>query len=202
MQLFLHRANDQAAIELAAILGVGVEIDIRTHRGNPYISHDPIHSSVGLLSLDDYLRIADPRTPILLDFKETGIITQVMECLTDSFHALNRVFAIDLIAPDMYYAHEKGLQTLARRSHYEVIEGYRDEEKSQFDGGWWLDFVKEPADLHQTLYSRTYVVSPELHRWELTDGFITACWQYGFAGVCTDFPERYLKHDRDCNSRG
>jgi glycerophosphoryl diester phosphodiesterase len=196
LELFLHRANDKAAIKRAIDLGIGIEIDIRTNGGVLYVSHDPIRIDSDVVPLGHFLAGVPKGTPILLDFKETGIIDMVTRWLPQyNLCDMDKVFAIDLIAPDMYYAQEKGLKTLARRSNYEVIDGYQDGSTREFDAGYWLDFVKDLEDLHQTMYSRTYVVSPELHRWELTDNFIRSCWQWGFAGVCTDFPERYLASD-------
>lgn len=187
-QLYLHRANTPDMLARAMGLGIGVEIDVRTHLGIPYLCHDAILGSTGLIPLKDLTYYIRKDTPILLDFKETGIIDIVLSFLPSSL--LESSLVIDLIAPDMYYAQDKGLKTLVRKSVYEEIEPYISA-VPRFHAGWWLDFVSDPRELAQAPYSSTWLVSPELHRHELTDQFIRVVTSRGFAGICTDFPERW-----------
>ncbi len=182
--LYLHRSNDELRIARAATEGIGIEVDVRSLGGRLCLSHDPIRRASPELLLED--RLAHFPGPVILDFKESGLIDLALEALDSALIPLERAFAADLIVPDMIRAERLGLRTLARRSKYERISG-------PFHG-YWLDFVERPCDL-RLQDKPTFLVSPELHGWTLSDVYVADAVNLGFTGVCTDFPERW-NHDR------
>jgi hypothetical protein len=184
MKLFLHRANDAESIARAAANGWGIEVDVRWHQKRLLLEHDPIHrpDSRNLFEA----RLGGFPGEVILDVKETGLIPVLVEAIRFAGIPLARVYATDLIVPDMLRAERLGLRTLARCSPYEDIHG-------PFHG-YWVDYVRNP---NEVLFGDkpAFLVSPELHAWPLEDEFVHACAELPFAGVCTDFPETW-NHDR------
>lgn len=182
---YLHRANDVDSIERARVNGWGIEIDVRTHRGKLYLSHDPILEPTECLTWE-FLRelVKKFQIPTILDIKESGIAR-----LIDVRGIESLVHAVDLIFPDQKCLVDGGhaLRSLSRSSRYETIDLCGD------GCGYWWDYqfdVPESILLFH-IPIRTVIVSPELHGQPLTDEFAAWVMRAGFMGVCTDQPERY-----------
>lgn len=186
--LYLHRANNLEQLRRAAELKVGVEIDIRTHRGIPHLAHDAMVGWENDLSLEEAMKFLLKRNvPVILDFKESGIIDSVLEVI--GLEGAGLCIAADLIVPDQLYAERKGLRTLSRWSMFEEIH-------LEAAYGRWMDFISSTDDIRllqgrKPLPENTFLVSPELHHHTLTDAFIRVAKRRKFTGVCTDFPERW-----------
>lgn len=216
MEIILHRANSVANWMRAAKHGWGIEVDIRTHRGIAYLSHDVIEKDSWTEFMPScYMLFEATRyweNTVILDCKETGILKQVK---MPHHYNCNQYAFTDLIAPDQKFISDSGFRTLTRRSKYENISIAQSEE-------YWIDYVCTPEDLEQ--YSDvafcSYVVSPELHQlqaspmqhtsysietarkqFELKDDFIKAAYNIGFKGVCTHMPERYAEYAQCQNAK-
>lgn len=179
---YLHRANDFVSILRATNAGFGIEVDIRTHHGRCFLSHDVIEDNIGYIPLEDLISyIKYHRVPTIFDIKESGLIH-----LLDIKGVQDLVYAVDLIVPDQKYIIDADipLRSLSRRSMYEVIHGV--------GTGYWLDYVTTPSDIESyPTFSNTIIVSPELHNAPLTSEFIQAIREVHPMGICTDFPEKY-----------
>lgn len=182
--VYVHRANTPDQVARAAANGWGIEVDARSLDGTLFAAHDAHFDPESCPKLESLL--AGFNGPLILDFKESGIVDHAVRSLEYAHVPLSRVLAADLIVPDMLRAEKLGLRTLARTSRYERIEGpfY----------GVWLDYVRDTDDLPISV-RHGYLVSPELHGWQLEDLFIDYTRYLGFEGVCTDYPERWA-HDR------
>lgn len=200
MQVFLHRANTITYIERANKLGIGVEIDVRTHNAIARLSHDPIDAAycdgdIDEVSLESVLLFNLRNTPILMDFKELGIVDIVRETVPHIPDILQNTICIDMFVPDMYYAHTVGLKTLTRYSRFETIQPCVG--AATYHAGYWYDYISSAEDLRRhrmPLWNDTiYLVSPELHGWDLTDDFIHTAIKENYKAVCTDYPERWLE---------
>ena len=192
MNIILHRANTLSQLIYAQNNDWGVEVDVRTHCGIAYLSHDPIvqleQNTLSVAHLWEWM-LAFSGT-LLLDFKETGIARNCVPIPNMSYHCdwttiLSRVFGIDLIVPDQLALHDR-LQTLSRRSQYENIT-------TDGEAGFWIDYVTDVSELksHKSIANFSYVVSPEIHKHKLSPKFIQTVIDMGFAGVCTDVPKQY-----------
>lgn len=197
MKLFLHRANTHERLTKCLENGWGAEVDVRTHMGDPYLSHDPIKSADGLVDLTELVWYAEHGVEIILDFKESGIIDPFLPWVQARPESW---LATDLIVPDQIYAEARGLRTLARNSVHASTEGWcvRERIEGTFHGQW-MDYVQDLLAVKEPLEAskNVYLVSSELHGWRLENQFIEAARTYGFAGVCTDYPLRYeagVKH--------
>ncbi len=178
--IYLHRANDVTTIERANELGVGAEVDIRLCNGQLVLFHDPITGPGSYFPLIEACALIEGE--IILDFKESGIVALTVSELKKAGMKLDRFYAADLIVPDMIAAERLGLRTLARTSSFERIEG-------PF-WGYWVDYISRVDDLPEPS-PHSFLVSPELHKFELEDGFIEKAAGYCFDGICTDYPERW-----------
>lgn len=187
-RVFWHRANDPDTIGLAAKGGFGIEVDVRSVEGVLFLNHDPVY--VCPTWSFQHLLAGFPGE-VILDVKETGLVSLVLNSLADIDFPLERCYAADLIVPDMLVAERHGLRTLARNSRYERIEG-------PFYGDW-IDYVFAPEDLPET--SRpAFLVSPELHQRPLTEEFVISALARGYDAVCTDRPDTWT-HDRYRNQQ-
>ena len=190
--IYLHRANSLADIQKAIELKIGIEVDIRTHLGIPYLSHDPIISPSDCLAVLDLVKIIEIfKIPTILDFKESGIIPHTLKYLNSKDHYI----ATDLIYPDQLVCKAVGLRTLSRNSPWEQI-------KDTAYGGFWVDYLFDSAEFKtrqlwknccwgEGLYLK-YLVSPELHKQPLTQSYISEAYKCKFDGICTDFPEMWI----------
>jgi len=184
MTIYLHRANNANVIEKAAAMHIGIELDIRTHNGLTFASHEPIISNnYDYLLLEDAIRLIESKQiPTLLDFKETGILDRVL-CFCRN---PNLYYGINLIFPDQLWAKKIGLKTLSRISSYEWI---------QETDGYMFDYMNKVTDLEDykdDMCKKAIVVSPEIRGSFITERYVNVAKQKGFMGVVTDYPVDWL----------
>jgi len=220
MEIILHRANSVKQWMQAAENGWGIEVDLRTHKGTVYLSHDIIEDDKFLEYTPSFFSMYEAtqkwNNTVVLDCKETGMF-KYLKC---GFNCMYDQYAFtDLIVPDQIFIRGSGGRTLTRRSKFEnisVASSLGSMTNPRQIEEFWLDYVFTPDDLAQfaNIAQDSYVVSPELHKYqtihhhttlfekerrekafELTDDFIKAIYDMGFKGVCTHEPERYAKKD-------
>ena len=186
MLIYLHRANTPKMLEQARAYGIGVELDIRTFDGIAFLSHNPISkgnwSEPPMLCSDAFDFIEQHQLPTILDFKESGIVDKLTLYLKSDIY-----YGTDLIFPDQLWCRENGcLKTLSRISKYEWI---------QETDGYWFDYMETAYDLDDyknDICRRGVLVSPELHKFKLSESFISRAKEKEFMGVCTDHPLFWL----------
>jgi hypothetical protein len=185
MTIYQHRANSAEDIYRAHASGYGVEVDIRSHLGKFYLSHDPIKDPRTCLPLSRFLHIVrSHKIPAILDIKETGIVGEIAFAVFEH-RVEDLVYATDLLFTDHKFLidNRSGLRVLARASRFERF--------FYESAGFWLDYAAA-IDLEEYISpNRTVVVSPELHGLELDPMFIGRILTHGYLGVCTDYPARY-----------
>lgn len=196
--IYLHRANRLDQVVAAIRDGYGVEVDIRTHNGRAYLSHDPIHDRElpQLLSGQHLLELVVMlEGKAILDFKESGVAQEMwksVRVMADSGHwdfdaVSGRFVSTDLIVPDQLALAKVGARSLSRASMWERIE-------SEEFGGTWLDYVMDESQLPSEVGKGVFLVSPELHtKRRPSDSFARLAMSLGFEGVCTDHPDLYAK---------
>lgn len=219
MEIILHRANSVRKWMEALKNGWGIEVDLRTHKGLVYLSHEPIEDDSWMEFSPSFSMLYEATqgwsNTVVLDSKETGILKNLrgIRLDIDTHYAFT-----DLITPDQIFIRASGGRTLTRRSKFENINiGSQPRPMTGQDlpEEYWLDYVFKPGDLtkYTNIAQNSYVVSPELHKYQaepkhdslfakevnkkacdLTDDFIKAIYDIGFKGVCTHEPERYAKH--------
>jgi hypothetical protein len=184
MLIIAHRGNHQgqrdientvAAIEGADSKGYANEIDLRVYNNDIVLSHDPVH--VGRL-YDRYRALRRLENPVFLHVKEHGVVNvlQFREI------AYDRVFS--------FYENVPGTTFLFTVKSLDEVDyyGFEDCWVEQPDGEWISSAPEE-----WTPTKNIFVVSPELHGYELTDDVIASYKSKKWiAGVCTDYPERWL----------
>jgi hypothetical protein len=196
--IYLHRANRLDQVVAAIKAGYGVEVDIRTHNGRAYLSHDPIYDRElpHLLSGQHLLELVVMlEGKAILDFKESGVaqaMWQSVRVMADNGYwdfrqVADRLVSTDLIVPDQLALRKLQARSLSRASRWERIA-------SQEFGGVWLDYVLEESELPEEVGEGTFLVSPELHTKKRPDeSFVRRAMSMGFEGVCTDYPDLYAK---------
>jgi hypothetical protein len=223
MEIILHRANSVKQWLWAAENGWGIEVDLRTHRGIVYLSHDVIEGDYFTEYTPSFASMYEAtqnwNNTIVLDCKETGLFKR-LNSLVFAYgqYIFNQYAFVDMIVPDQIFTRAAGGRVLTRRSKFENISvasmpGPVTNPKPQEE--YWLDYVFSPDDLVQfaDIAKDSYVVSPELHKYQsisnettlfakelqerafdLTDEFIKTAFEIGFKGVCTHEPKRYASY--------
>jgi len=194
MELIAHRVNRVAELE-GLDPGFGLEFDVRSHRGQLILNHEPGKDGEALA---DFLQavVRSGRTGTLVfNPKEDGLEDMILEAVESL--GIERFFLLDLAMPTLVkLAIGKGVTSLAVRvSEYEPIESTR-----PFRGkaDWvWLDcFSGKPPEpsLVEELRKDFHVclVSPELQRHpkEWIAGFRASLGGL-IDAVCTDHPESW-----------
>jgi len=213
MEIIMHRANMVTDWVLAKENGWGIEVDLRTHLGAIYLSHDPIEEEKWIPFMPSFTSLIGMTekwtNTVVLDCKETGLLKYINGIITPNH---SQYAMTDLIVPDQLRFRRSGLRTLTRKSIYEGIHvGSFQHPFISRQEEFWVDYVFTPKDLemYSNIAADCYVVSPELHKYqddttktlfekdkhilscELTDEFINAVYDLGFKGVCTHEPNRY-----------
>lgn len=185
MITYLHRANSFSMIEKAKAMNIGIEVDIRTHNGIVFFSHDCITAGNNSHPyIDDAISYIEAHEiPTILDFKETGIIDKVAHYISKP----ELFYCTDLIFPDQLWAKKHfSLKTLSRLSKYEWI---------QETDGYWFDYMFTSEDLEDykdEMCHSAVLVSPELHGKIADRQYIDTVKAKGFKGICTDDPIIWL----------
>jgi len=218
MEIILHRANSVKQWMQAVENGWGIEVDLRTHKGTVYLSHDIIEDDKFTEYTPSFFLMYDAtqkwNNTVVLDCKETGLFKHLRGGYLDLY---DQYVFTDLIVPDQIFIRAMGGRVLTRRSKFEnisVVSTPGPMTNPEPAEEYWLDYVFAPDDLAQfaNIAQDSYVVSPELHKYQtipngttlferelrersfdLSDDFIKAVYDMGFKGVCTHEPERYAK---------
>jgi hypothetical protein len=159
--------NSIAAFAASQKAGFGVETDLRIYRGDLYLSHDPIESSKGLVTLNSLLALwsKTPQLPLFLNIKEDGLLPMLHEkkVLLDRLE----VVFFDMSIPELVqYSKVFSKNQLATRvSEFEEHPAAQDLCSWLWVDGFFRDY--DPVKLQKLLGNQQFkiaVVSSELHQ--------------------------------------
>lgn len=192
--------NTLRALHDAFELSCGVETDVRSFKGQLYLSHDPIIDPVvhapfeALLELSTYY----PRLPVFLNIKEDGLLPLLNRYRT-RIEKINAVF-FDMSVPELiHYAKSFPPNFLATRvSEFEISPA-----ANELCDWIWLDsFTRDPQQNRikemVSLFTKNWAfVSPELHGREKNVFWKTLqssdFLPKGQTFLCTDYAEEFLR---------
>ena len=202
MQVLSHRGiwlnpnekNTYNAFARSFDLGFGAETDMRDHRGELVIAHDPPAGDANL-SVDQFLTLLsayDPALPLAINIKADGLQRMVKDAL--DAHGIADYFLFDMSIPDALQSVKAGLRIFTRHSDVEPDPQLY----AQADGVWMDAFnddswiTAESVSRHLDAGKAVCLVSPELHGrdhrafWErfCTDSLIN----HPRLMICTDMP--------------
>lgn len=198
MEIILHRANNVGQWIKASNNGWGIEVDLRTHNGLVYLSHEPIEDDSWMEFSPSFSMLYEATqgwsNTVVLDSKETGILKNLrgIRLGIDTHYAFT-----DLVTPDQIFIRDSGGRTLTRKSKFENISiGPRPGASintNQLEE-YWLDYVFTPDDLLEfaSVAKDSYVVSPELHKYQSKP-----CMPHRIGGKIIDLEE--LEQLKACN---
>lgn len=190
--------NSQNSFKLAALQGMGIELDIRDYRAELVVSHNvPLGNEPKLAEVLAELVELNYQGYLALNVKSDGLLDLIQKDKN-----LNQIqhFFFDMAAPEAVQYRSRGLACATRLSEVEETrESPRVEAEpgiywlDSFFGDWWLnmewdDFFPRGA--------KVFVVSPELHgrdhnpAWEKV---LTWIQEGKDVGVCTDYPQEFLE---------
>lgn len=176
MLIIQHRINTIRELEMVPARH-GVEVDVRGHRGELYLGHDPIRNPLHHDRLEDYLNRFD-HALVVFNVKEAGYERQIIDL--SSTMRVDRYFLLDVSPPFLYEATRslRFRKVAVRFSEIEPIEAV----DAHVTGGealcdWvWIDtFTRLPLDVptvQRLKPFQTCLVCPE--RWG-RPGDIPAC---------------------------
>ena len=227
MKILAHRANaagpvpatenTRSAMRACLERGWGIETDIRRSAdGRFYISHDPaLVTAANEAAAICALWREFPRATIALNVKELGYEEALLTFLAKE-GVLNQVFLFDmeLIEPTPGKTAARYRQ-LSATAPIAARASDRNEpvERAIADASTnciWVDeferlwITREDAKALVESGKKIYAVSPELHGFSAGDR--ARRWsefiEWGFHGVCTDFPAELEKHIQSNVSQG
>ena len=196
-KIFSHRGfwnNNSEQNSLNSFLhasenGFAIETDVRSFKGNAYVSHDSIDNT-DTTSFEELIKLT---TTFALNIKEDGL--QNFFVGVRSWMEASNSFVFDGSMPEMYRYRELGINHALRLSEFERTipwhSGYI--WLDSFREDWWL---KDKSLLEILEGSQVVVVSPELHGrdprfvWDFL-GTESAKGRFDFS-ICTDRPLEYL----------
>lgn len=200
-QFIQHRVNKIADLKNVD-QSFGVEIDLRSSlspKGELYLSHDPWQPGD---HFEEWLRefcSLKIRGPIILNTKEDGLETQIVEKIADA--GIDNYFFLDTAIPTLirWPGNRNVAKFAARLSTHEPMEQAL--ALRSFAKWLWVDcFEGIPMDtsMISTLKNsfKICLVSPELHGkpLELISNFET--WYRASDAICTKFADAWLKQFR------
>jgi hypothetical protein len=183
--------NSSDSLGLALKSGFGIEIDIRDHSGQIYISHDPILNKESCVEFESILEIVTDQT-LALNVKSDGLLNLLDQKELEILKR-KKYFFFDLSFPEEMKYRKLDHKIATRVSDYETFDS---NEKIQdyfwldsFTDEWWIkdDLIKKILKTN----SKVVLVSPELHGRDPNQA-----WQYlkeiwvlsQNLMVCTDYP--------------
>ena len=191
MIIIEHRVNTKIKL-LKTSQANGVEIDLRTHKKEIILSHDPFKNGI---SLKEWLKFFDHNF-LVLNVKEEGLESEILHLLNKN--NIEKFFFLDQSFPSIIKSIESNEKRCAiRTSEYESIET-----AISLSGKveWiWIDyFSKFPLNLKKLqllkeLGFKLCIVSPELQNYnlnsvkDLKSKLQSINFQYD--AVCTKYPE-------------
>jgi hypothetical protein len=161
MKIYSHRVNSVAA--LAEIdPKYGVEIDLRTNKGNLILAHDPFTEG-DLFS--DWLKFWRGQS-LILNVKEDALENSILKCLNE--YGVSDFFFLDQSYPSIRRTINSGLTKVATRvSDYEDLQTALNSGSDwvwldSFSGKW--DYLSKSVPALGKNGQKTCLVSPELQR--------------------------------------
>lgn len=165
--------NKKQAILSADVNGWASEIDLRMNKHHIVMSHDPLIKDG---RYDSFWSFWPINTPLFLHIKESEVADSLSFSLTEDLYS--------------FYVPIKGTCFLYTVSSLDEILSHQCQdcwvEQPNFE---WISRAPNQLEGAHNLF----VVSPELHGYELTDDVIISYKSKKWiAGICTDYPERWL----------
>ena len=188
-----YNKNGIESLDLALKSGFGIEIDIRDHCGQIYISHDPILDKNNCVEFDSIFEKVSDQI-LALNIKSDGLLNLLEQKGIEKLRSKNHFF-FDLSFPEEIKYRKLDQKIANRVSEYETFDFKRGNGIEEY---YWLDaFINEwwiKDDLILEILktkSQIVVVSPELHgrnpkiAWQYLKGIWPANENLL---VCTDYP--------------
>lgn len=182
--------NSVQAINRAADLGFGIEIDIRDSCGEAVISHDPaLNNTVKFTEI-----IGLPITGLVaLNVKADGLVPLILSDMGTTPPVFDYFF-FDMSFPESLRYRSHGLPVAERKSEFEQILNHNDKYVwvDSFNSDWYLDEIMLH---HKPEGVKIIVVSPELHNRP-----VLKAWEWlakrmlsdESLHICTDYPLQFL----------
>lgn len=167
MLIIRHRINTIRELESVPPRH-GVEIDVRGHRGELYLGHDPICNPSQHDRLEEYLRQYH-HAFVVFNVKEAGYEREIEDLA--AARQIECYFLLDISPPFIFEAtRNRGFRKLALRfseiEPIEAVEAHMREGEALCDWVWIDTFTKLPLNAHvvqQLKPFKTCLVCPE--RW-------------------------------------
>ena len=162
-------ANSESALKLAIDLGFGIETDIRDHRGQVVISHDPPLDANDLMIASNLIKNFESSQSsglLALNIKADGLDKWV-ENQTFQLSKLN-YFCFDMSWPQLLTFVDRDVPVAIRVSEWEKLD-YQLFMRlgipirvwlDSFHSDWWLE---SPQIEELTKRGQVIIVSPEIH---------------------------------------
>jgi glycerophosphoryl diester phosphodiesterase len=174
MKIISHRGLWKETSEQNSLLsfsasqknGWGIETDLRSFQGKAFLSHDPIFSSDGLVSLEELISLwsETPQLPLFFNIKEDGL-AGLLARYRSQIQKLNIIF-FDMSVPQLLqFSKEFPKEMLATR----FSEFEREPAAAELCSWLWVDsFTKDPTPEEVSSFvlekkMSLAVVSPEIH---------------------------------------
>ena len=159
MKFIQHRVNLESNLKLVPSK-FGVEIDLRTSRGEIILTHDP--NEAGEL-LKDWLDSFNHEL-LVLNVKEDGLESIILEFLEE--HKIREYFFLDQPFPTLLKSLKSKINVAVRVSEFESINWTFEENPEwlwmdSFSGNW--DYLNESFFDRNPITIKKCLVSPELH---------------------------------------
>jgi hypothetical protein len=162
---YSHEQNSISSFKRAVEFGCGIEVDIRSFKGNLVISHDLVETNCTLFTeLLDMVAtdLILKKLPMCINVKEDGLIKLLAESLQPYPELDYGVF--DSSFPELFKYAKNAIPYMLRISEFEgpnkLLNGCY---------GIWLDSLESDWITHEKLNEiinynkKLFIVSPELH---------------------------------------
>lgn len=190
--------NSQNSFKLAALQGMGIELDIRDYRTELVVSHNvPLGNEPKLAEVLEQLVELKFQGYLALNVKSDGLLDMIQKDKN-----LNQIqhFFFDMAPPEAVQYRSRGLVCATRLSE---LEETRKSQKGGTEGGiYWLDsfFGDWWLNIEWSAFfprgSKVFAVSPELHGRDYNPAWekiLTWIQEGKDVGVCTDYPQEFLE---------
>lgn len=193
--------NSVTSFKEASKAGFGIELDVRDFMGELVVSHDvPVGKPPSFRHVLEELKCVNFSGHLAINVKSDGLISLLadLELLSEFKH-----FFFDMTIPELRHYKSADMKFAVRVSELEDISVSRRLLGADpifwldsFYSDWWLDLDWDQMfDVGETVF----VVSPELHgrKPQVVWGKVVSWILEGRnVGICTDFPEKFLEHQR------
>lgn len=196
-----QQQNTVKAISLACASGFGVETDLRDFCGSLRVSHDPIVTPEGVMTIQEFQQVVTSQAnfPMLaLNIKSDGLAKSLRNLVN---YPKDRYFYFDMSWPQLHSFVEYGLPVAIRVSEWEPLDLSVFDKLTipvriwldSFRSDWWLDSGLTQAMLE---VGQVTIVSPEIHGrdpYPAWDWFAECIESGADMYLCTDKPHEFLK---------